>query len=570
MNFFKNIKISQKLLSCFILVAFLIAIVGYIGVSEMQKINSRGNAMYETNLLGVNCLRSLKENLLKVQVNIIRLLYERDIIRIGSLEKDIESIDAEDDKLIVEYKRLSTTNEDKELSTQFESLLKEYRVARKDIIDLIHGREYSKAEAMYPHVYSIRDEMSRLLDKHIALTVDLAKKDQQNNIHSYNYSFSIILSIIIIGFIIAILSGLLISKNILNGINKVLRFSEAFGNGELTKTIKIDSKDEIGKLANALNKATGNTRLLISEIINSTAEINSHGEELSSAMEKITAAMESISESTREISGGAGELSTSVEEVSASTEEIIANTNMLVERANKGYSSAKDIRSCAVNIKEKGISAIEIARSIYDEKHAKAVTAIEDGKVVEEVVQMTDTIRQIAAQTNLLALNATIEAARAGEKGRGFSVVADEIRKLAEASTLAAEHINKVINKVKDAFINLSNNTQEILKYMENNVMPNYQLLIETGEHYEQDAKFVHNMSEEIVSSTKIMMETLNQVGFVIQNVSGTAQQSCAYSENISGNVSETAAAIERAAKSVQSQSERVEGLSLLVNKFKI
>ena len=183
---------------------------------------------------------------------------------------------------------------------------------------------------------------------------------------------------------------------------------------------------------------------------------------------------------------------------------------------------------------------------------------------------MTDTIRQIASQTNLLALNATIEAARAGERGKGYAVVADEVRKLAEASTLAAEHINKVINKVKVAFINLSNNTQEILKYMEDNVMSNYQLLIETGEHYEQDAKFVHNMSEEIVSSTKMMMETLNQVGLVIQNVSGTAQQSYAYSENISGNVDETASSVERVAKSIQSQSELLEGLSLLVNKFKI
>ena len=307
MNFFKNIKISQKLLSCFILVAFLIAIVGYIGISEMQKINSRGNAMYETNLLGVNCLKSLKENLLKVQVDILRLLYEKDIIRIGSLEKDIETIDVEDDKLIAEYNKISTNKKDKELFTQFESSLNEYRIARKDIIKLIHDGKYSEAESMYPKVVSMRDRISDNLDKNISLTVDLAKKDLENNNDRYNNSYRVILSIIIIGFIIAILSGLLISKSILNGINKVLGFSQAFGNGELTKTIKINSNDEIGKLAEALNKATANTRFLISEIINNTAEINSHSEELSDTMGKITAAMESINVSTREISGGAGE-----------------------------------------------------------------------------------------------------------------------------------------------------------------------------------------------------------------------------------------------------------------------
>lgn len=570
MYFFKKIKISQKLLSCFILVALLIGIVGYIGISEMKKVNLRGNEMYEINLLGVNQLRNMKENLLIIQVDILRLLFEKDIIRIGSLEAEIEAVDAENDRLIAEYKKNGMTNKDTELFTKFESLLNEYKTARKDIVDLVRGNDYSKAEVLYPHAFSIRDEISGILDQDISRSVDLAKKDQQNNLVRYNNSFRVILSIIVIGFLIAILSGILISKSILKGINKVLSFSEAFGNGDLTKIIQIDSEDEIGKLANALNRATENIRHLIWEIISNTTEINSSSEELSATIEEIASTMESINGATKEISGGTGELSVSVEEVSASTEEIITSTNRLVDKANSGYSSAKDIQLCAVNIKEKGSSAIEIAKSMYAEKHTKVVKAIEDGNVAEEVTQMTDTIRQIASQTNLLALNATIEAARAGEKGKGFAVVAEEIRKLAEESTSAAEHINKVINKVKAAFVNLSNNTSEILEYIESNVMQNYQLLVETGENYEQDAKFVHKMSEEIVASAKSMMETLNQVGTAIQKVSGTAQQAFVHSENISKNVNETAVALEQVAESAQSQAGLAGELTLLINKFKI
>lgn len=383
----------------------------------------------------------------------------------------------------------------------------------------------------------------------------------------YYYIYAAIIVLIIFILLTIIILGRKVSR-LVNIAEKMTELSN--NEGDLTSHIAIKSKDEIGKIASAFNKMISNLRNLMIEVNKTTDVVVSEAEKLENTMAQISANMQGINNSVYEITAGAEELSATTQEVNAFTEEIEAAAHQLESKAEEAKNSADEIKKRAAEIKSKSVEAIEKSNKIYKEKYENIMSALDEGRVVEEVKVMADSIGNIASQTNLLALNAAIEAARVGEAGKGFAVVADEVRNLAEQSSHAVDNIYNMVDKVSSAFGKLSMAAQEILDFMSNEMKPSYELLLSTGEQYNNDADFVIGMSNDILNAVKTMRDSIEQVSGSLQNVSTIAQQSAAGTEEISATVSEAAEKVEGVAESVQEQAKLSLELKELISKFKI
>lgn len=570
MKWFNNRKIAQKLTGCFILIALLIGVVGVIGISNMRKINANAMSLHNNNLMSIENLMQLKQNLSDVRTDLLIMTYAIDTSQKEQMIKDIDKRKAADNKLMQEYENMVPSKVEKKLYAQFKKQLEDYRVARDGVVSLINNNNYKDAQSNFVKVTEVRVKVDTVLDKLIRINMKEADDLDNSNDSLFKSSSTMMLAVIIIGLLLAVAFGLFISMIISRQLRKVLIFAEAIGDGNLTQKIDIDSKDEIGGIAKALNRAGESLRTLIYEIMNSASDISSASEELSATIDEMSSTMQTINESVEQITQGIQDLSATTEEVSASTEEIESTTTTLSNKAEESNILVKEIKNRSTIIKAKAMKAIEIGNTTYEKQQANILKAIEDGKVVDEVKDIVDYIGNIASQTNLLALNAAIEAARAGDSGKGFAVVADEVGKLAEQSAQAVVNIQKMVSQVQTAFTNLSQSGRDVLDYMKNDVKPSYDLLAETGTDYENDANYVNEMTMEVALATKQMTETIEQVNIAIQAVSETALESASSTEEILASINETTLGVEEIAKTVQNQAVLAEKLNNMVKKFKI
>ena len=535
------------------------------------SVNENGQTMYNNNLPSITNLHVIKENLFQIRIELGELVF------ISQSENEmqgnivaIESLMHENNEVLSIAKEFLISEQEKEVLEKFEEQLKLYRDIREETIQLAQQGQEKKAQETFAKTEDAREEAVILINQLIEINEDEAERGNNQSTVTFKKSSRFIITIMVVALGVAILLGIILSTYFTNELKRKLKFAEALGDGDLTYVIDDRGQDEFGQLAKALNRARDNIRTLVEEIITQSEDSAAGSEELAAAVEEMSSQLEAVARYTSQISQETQEASAVTEEMSASIQEVDASIVELSNRSTEGSNEVIKIKEKAAQVSEQGEKSKSTAEALYKEKHKSIIAAIEEGKVVDDIKIMADTIAGIAAQTNLLALNASIEAARAGEQGRGFAVVAEEIKNLAEQSAANANSVQDVIQGVQNAFKNLSGNAEELLKFINNSIETDYVLLVKTGQSYEQDLEFVDGMSEDIAAMSEQMNATIEELSKVIQGLARTAQDTASNANEIGGNMEETSHAMEQVAMTAQGQASAAERLNFLVQKFTI
>ena len=298
------------------------------------------------------------------------------------------------------------------------------------------------------------------------------------------------------------------------------------GHGDLTRRVSIICKDEIGKAAMGINEFISTLQRIMSNII-------SYSSTMDEVVGNVVNHVAESDDSARDVSAIMEELAATMEEVAATTNNVSQNTinvNDRIEafnsRAKETTAYAKDMKTNADEVKAKAVENRKKTTVIIDEINAKLNLALENSKSVEEIEKLTADILSISSQTNLLALNASIEAARAGEAGKGFAVVADEIRQLADSSRDTANNIQAINARVIDSVQELSSSSEQMIKYVNETVLSDYNAFVDMGNQYSEDASHIDVSMKEYASDISEIEEEIKQMTDAVQGISDAVDES--------------------------------------------
>lgn len=493
------------------------------------------------------------------------------------IESSIQALNeliAENDSLLQEYEATDLTPEEKELLTALKTANSNYRTAREELIAAVKNDNFELAvEINDQKARALREEVGDILSRIKVINEKAATELIAADEAKFNSSRNIAVILLIIALLVGLGFTVLLTRVIAGPMKVLVDNAHHMAQGDFTRDVEENLKqrrDEMGVLANAFADMNKNIRAMLIEVSVSVQETSASSQELSATTEEVSAQGESITSSVQQIAAGMEEISASVEQVATTRSNISSKARKMEEEAIDGEKKVDQIKKRAEEMKDSARISKQTANEIYNLKEHEIKLAIEEVGVVEEIIKMADVISQIAAQTNLLALNAAIEAARAGEHGRGFAVVAEEVRKLAEHSANTAGEIHQVIQQVNGAVDKLTTNAGELLKFIDEKVTPDYDMLEKTGEQYAEDAHFVKSLTNEFANAASMIAASIEEIGQAIDGVSATVEEATASSQEISSSSMESTKALEEVVRTAQSQAEMAEKLSNMVGKFKI
>lgn len=570
MGALRNLSIYRKLLVMVIISTISLIAVAVISYFYTQRIADSSESMYNDRLQPIRQLGQIRTNNRAIDANTLEMILSKDENYQRKRLDEIQEKEAENNKLIEQYKKTFLLDSEKEKLALYEENIGNLTQARSEAIQLAQDEKGDEAYNVFSkQIVTLRTTINNTLDDLQTINNNEAKSIYQKNKQSAKSAVTTLLLVSALVILLTIGVGLLIARMITKPLNDIKNLMETAKDGDFQVQGTYESKDEIGLLTASFNKMIGGLKEMIMSVGNISSTVAASSEELSASAEQNNSAIEHISSITEKLASGSNhqvnqiqESSTIIHRITNQTSEVVENVEQITKRAldtaaisNSGTATvetaAKQMKSINENVTE--LSSVFQGLSEHSAK----------------ISQINDVITTIADQTNLLALNAAIEAARAGDHGKGFAVVASEVRKLAEGSSNSAHQIKELVAIIQSE----TARTLQSVTTTTKEVKEGLAVVEQAGTSFMQineAVQHVVNQIQQIGSAIHNLAKDTLEVQQAIHEVNGIAEEAAAGAQNASATTEEQLASMEEIASSAMDLANMSEELQELIARFKI
>jgi methyl-accepting chemotaxis protein len=490
-----------------------------------------------------------------------------------------------DPKLIDEYKEMQdefielSKNLDNDMDTKekrelFDQIVKNDQLLNdlflNSIVPKVNENNTVVAENYVLQANKLQRETVIMLDSLQKSTIE----DRQSSVDTAQGSQQLTFIVQIISLIISVVTGillvLLISRSVSRNLNKLVEVSDKIATGDLSvEQIDYEGKDEIGRLSRSINEMSTNLRDMIKNVMHVSEFVTSQSEELTQSANEVKSGAEQVASTMQELAAGtetqansAGDLANGMSQFSLKVKEASENGGIVKESSHKVLTMTEDGSKLMEDTTRQMLKIDQDVRDTVNKMKSL-------GDKTKKITDLVIVIRDVADQTNLLALNAAIEAARAGEHGKGFAVVADEVRKLAEQVSVSVTDITEIVTGIEAESRVVSESLTVSFEEVEQGTVQ----IAATGETLMNIKKAVNEMTTNISTITDNLSEIVTgseKMQHAIEEIAAISEESAAGVEQTSASTEQTSSIMEEVAGSSEQLSKLAEELSGLVHRFKL
>lgn len=508
----RNLGIASRATLGFTLIALIVVLLGLLSLQKLQSLNKSSSDIGNVWLTSTRLLGEMADTTTRFRTMSYFILVNRSKADVDKAEARLNTLTQKANQIADSYTSLISTPEEAETFKQFKGALQSYLQAQDRLRKISLAGETDQINGLIVgdlKVYS--DQMAPILEKLIALNTAGANRAVEDASNQYQSSRFIIAGVIIAAALLTALLAVLLTRSIVRPLKDAVQVAEDVAAGDLSKDVIVQGNDEISRLQQALSGMQLNLRKTIQQISGSATQLASAAEELDAVTNESSRGLQ---QQNNEIEQAA----TAVNEMTAAVEEVARNAVSTSEASRLSSHSALEGRN---RVSETLSSIQQMTRDVAvtsDQVRSLAQQSQAIGKVL-------DVIQAIAQQTNLLALNAAIEAARAGEAGRGFAVVADEVRALAHRTQTSAQEIEVMVGGIQ-------NDTEQAVISMQNSsskAEATLNVAQSAGQALEEITKAINEISERnlvIASAAEEQAQVAREVDRNLVNIRDLSVQS--------------------------------------------